>query len=125
MLPVMARPSHVRDAVSGLLGERHAWTVDEAHAALDDRGVAADRASVHRALVRLCEAGAARRFEIGDGRARFEAAGHHHEHIVCDDCGVVAAVPGCLVDEAAVQTRTGFAVSGHSLTLHGRCGDCV
>ncbi len=121
----MARPSHVRDAVSELLGERHAWTVDEAHSALEERRVPADRASVHRALVRLCDEGRAQRFEVGDGRARFESAGHHHEHIVCDDCGVVAAVPGCLVDEAVVEKRTGFAVSGHSLTLHGRCEACT
>lgn len=120
----MPRPSHVRDAVAALLDERHSWTVDEAHAALGDRGVAADRASVHRALVHLHDSGAAERFEIGDGRARFERSGHHHEHIVCSECGVVAAVPGCLVDEGAVARRTGFAVSGHRLTLTGRCGQC-
>lgn len=120
----MPRPSHVRDAVAALLDERHAWTVDEAHTALSERGVAADRASVHRALVHLHEAGAAERFDVGDGRARFERAGHHHEHIVCSDCGVVAPVPGCMVDEAAVARRTGFAVSGHRLTLTGRCGAC-
>lgn len=120
----MARPSHVRDAVEALLGERHAWTVDAAHAALAERGVAADRASVHRALVRLCEGGGAERFDLGDGRAHFERSGHHHEHIVCSGCGVVAAVPGCLVDEVAVARRTGFSVSGHSLTLRGRCGAC-
>jgi Fur family transcriptional regulator, ferric uptake regulator len=121
----MARPSHVRDAVAELIGERHAWTVDEAHAELAGRGVAADRASVHRAFVRLCEEGAADRFEVGDGRARFERSGHHHEHIVCSECGLVAAVPGCLVDETAVAQRTGFAVRGHSLTLTGLCGACA
>ena len=121
----MARPSHVRTAVAALLDERHAWTVDEAHATLTERGIAADRASVHRAFVRLAEEGSAERFDIGDGRARFERSGHHHEHIVCSECGVVAAVPGCLVDEATVAERTGFAVSGHRLTLTGRCGACT
>lgn len=72
----------------------------------------------------LCEAGRAERFEVGDGRARFERAGNHHEHIVCSECGVVAAVPGCLVDEATVERRTGFAVSGHRLTLTGLCETC-
>ena len=120
----MGRPSHVRTAVSGLLDERHSWTVDDAHAALRARGVRADRASVFRALTRLCEDGEAARFELGDGRARFERRGSHHEHIVCSHCGVVAAVPGCLVDERAVARRTGFAVTGHQLTLTGRCRDC-
>ncbi|MEA2180048.1 MAG: Ferric uptake regulator family, partial [Solirubrobacteraceae bacterium] len=103
----MARPSHVRTAVADLLGERHAWTVDDAHAALGERGVSADRVSVHRALTRLCEDGQARRFDLG-ARAHFERNGDHHEHVVCEDCGEVAAVPGCVVDEAAVAARTGF-----------------
>jgi Fur family ferric uptake transcriptional regulator len=120
----MARPSHVRDAVAGLLGERHAWTVDAAHAALGERGVRADRASVHRALSRLCADGAAQRFDLGDGRAHFERAGSHHEHVVCENCGAIAAVPGCVVDEAAVARRTGFAVTGHSVTFSGRCRAC-
>jgi Fur family ferric uptake transcriptional regulator len=120
----MARPSHVRTAVADLLGEKHAWTVDEAHAALQDRGVSADRASVHRALTWLCDDGAARRFELG-ARAHFERAGSHHEHVVCDDCGTIAAVPGCVVDEAAVARRTGFSVTGHSVTFSGRCRECA
>jgi Fur family ferric uptake transcriptional regulator len=120
----MARPSHVRDAVAELLGERHAWTVDDAHGALTARGVSADRASVHRALTRLCDDGEARRFDLGDGRAHFEREGAHHEHVVCVDCGDVAAVPGCVVDERAVAARTGFAVTGHSVTFSGVCGAC-
>lgn len=123
MLAGMARPSHVRDAVADLLGRRHAWTVDDAHAALRERGVAADRASVHRALTRLCADGAAQRFDL-EGRAHFERAASHHEHVVCDDCGAIAAVPGCVVDEAAVTRRTGFAVTGHTVTFSGRCAAC-
>lgn len=119
----MARPARVRDAVARILGDRHAWTVDTAHASLGERGVAADRASVHRALTRLVEDGTAQRFEL-DGRPHFERAADHHEHVVCTDCGAVAAVPGCVVDEAAVAARTGFAVTSHSVTFSGRCGPC-
>ena len=116
----MARPSHVRDAVAALLGERHAWTVDSVHAFLGDRGVAADRASVHRALTRLVGDGAAQRFEL-DGRAWFEAAGDHHEHVVCTDCGDVAPVPGCVVAEPAIP---GFSITGHQVTFSGVCAGC-
>lgn len=119
----MPRPAHVRDALAASLHERHAWTVDTAHALLGDRGVAADRASVHRALTRLVADGQAQRFEL-DGRAWFETKADHHEHVVCEDCGDVAAVPGCVVDEQAVAARTGFAVTGHSVTFSGVCGAC-
>ena len=125
----MARPSHVRDAVSELVAgsERHGWTLDDAHAALGVRGVNADPSSVYRALVRLAEAGELERVELGDGRARFERPGGHHEHIVCTKCGEVAEIPGCLIDTAVpeVERRTGFAVSGHSLTFAGRCAGCA
>ena len=125
----MARPSHVRDAVSELVSssDRHGWTLEDAHAALDSRGVEADPSSVFRALVHLSDAGALERVELGDGRARFERPGSHHEHIVCSECGEVAEIPGCLIDRAVpeVEKRTGFAVTGHSLTFSGRCAHCV
>lgn len=113
----MARPSHVRDAVAALLPERHAWTVDDAHDALT---VPADRASVHRALTRLVDDGTARRFEL-DGRAWFERAGEHHEHVVCTDCGEIGAVEGCAVKETTVP---GFTITGHSVIFSGRCAEC-
>ncbi len=100
--------------------ERHAWTVDTAHASLGARAVAADRASVHRALTRLVEDGEAQRFEL-DGRAWFEARSSHHEHVVCTDCGTVAPVPGCVVRETSVP---GFTITGHTVTFSGRCAAC-
>jgi Fe2+ or Zn2+ uptake regulation protein len=124
----MARPSHVRDAVAELVAgsDRHGWTLDEAHGALSAEGVDADPSSVFRALVHLAEGGELERVELGDGRARFERTGSHHEHIVCSGCGEVAEVPGCLIDQAVpeVERRTGFSVTGHSLTFSGRCAAC-
>lgn len=124
----MARPSHVRNAVSELVSgsNHHGWTLDEAHSALASKGVEADPSSVFRALVHLSEQGELERIELGDGLARFERPGSHHEHIVCSDCGEVAEIPGCLIDRAVpeVERRTGFSVTGHNLTFSGRCADC-
>jgi Fe2+ or Zn2+ uptake regulation protein len=128
MVGGVGRPSHVRDAVAELVAgsDRHGWTLDEAHAALGAEGVDADPSSVFRALVHLAEGGDLERVELGDGRARFERTGSHHEHIVCSACGEVAEVPGCLIDQAVpeVERRTGFSVTGHSLTFSGRCAAC-
>lgn len=94
---------------------------------LRDRGVPADPSSVFRALVRLSESGELARLDLGDGRARFERHQPHHEHIVCSACGAVAAVSGCLIEQAvpAVESQTGFVVSEHRLTFSGRCGSCA
>jgi Fur family ferric uptake transcriptional regulator len=125
----MGRPSHVRAAVAELIesSRRHAWTLDDAHTALDSRGVSADPSSVFRALVHMCDTGELQRFDVGDGRARFERRSGHHEHIVCSDCGEIAAVPGCVVDGVIpeVERETGFLVSDHRLTFSGRCGRCA
>ncbi len=124
----VGRPSRVRDAVARLIAasDRHDWSAEEVLAALDAHGVAADASSVFRALVRLEGDGALARVELGDGRARYEAAGAHHEHVRCERCGVVAGVPGCVVEplRPAVEQATGFRVTGHHLLFWGVCRAC-
>jgi Fe2+ or Zn2+ uptake regulation protein len=125
----MARPSHVRDAVRGALADssRHDWSIDDVLAELRARGVAADFSSVFRALAFLEREGAVSRVELGDGKARFESTHGHHEHVRCDSCGAVAAVPGCLLEDARprVERQTGFSINGHNLLFTGLCAGCA
>jgi Fe2+ or Zn2+ uptake regulation protein len=122
----IARPSHIRPALADVLarGERHDWTIDELRNALAERGTRADFSSVFRALQQLETQGRALRIDLGDGKARFEAVGEHHEHVRCERCGAVEAVPGCLVEESVVERRTGFAVTGHRVVFAGICPRC-
>lgn len=128
MLGVMPRPSPVRDAVAALIeaGGRHDWSIEDLTAALGERGVPANFSTVFRAVERLEADGAARRVDLGDGKARYEAAGEHHEHVRCERCGTVGEVPGCVVGDAvpAVQRATGFRVTGHQLLFSGVCPQC-
>jgi Fe2+ or Zn2+ uptake regulation protein len=125
----MARPSHVRSAIAELVAgsSRHDWTIDEVAGELGRRGVEADFSSVFRGLARLADEGTVQRVELGDGKARFEAARAHHEHVRCERCGAVGEVPGCVVDQVvpAVEEQTGFAVTGHRLLFSGLCGACA
>lgn len=95
-------------------------------AALSQRGTPADPSSVFRGLTRLSDEGILTEVQLGDGKARFEAVRDHHEHIHCSECGTVAAVPGCLVDQADphVERTTGFRVTGHRLVYTGVCPGC-
>ena len=124
----MARPSHVRDAVREALTDssRHDWAIDDVLRELRARGVPADFSSVFRALAYWEREGLVARVELGDGKARFEAVHSHHEHVRCESCGAVAAVPGCPVETARsqVERATGFAITGHRLLFSGLCGDC-
>jgi Fe2+ or Zn2+ uptake regulation protein len=125
----MARPSHVRTAVREVLADssRHDWSIDDVLAELQARGVSADFSSVFRALSFWESEGAVSRVELGGGKARFEATHGHHEHVRCESCGAVAAVPGCLLEGAGtdVERLTGFAITGHSLVFSGTCASCA
>lgn len=122
----MPRPSHIREAVSALLLEtrRHDWSIDEIRGQLGTRGLSADFSSVFRALQRLEADGAVRRVQLGDGKARFEPADDHHEHVVCDRCGAVGEVPGCAVRTEA-PGGTDFIITGHQLLFSGVCPGCA
>ncbi len=125
----MPRPSPVRDAVRATLStmEVHGATLDELRQRLAGRGVRADFSSVYRAVVALRDDGTVVQVDLGDGQARYEGRAEHHEHVRCEACGAIAAVPGCLLGPVrdAVEAATGYQVSAHSLVLSGRCPDCT
>lgn len=128
MVPLMARPSHVRDAVRQRLNDRgrHGWTIEDLLGDLHDARIPADYSSVFRAVVWLERKGAARRFDVGDGKARYEPAGEHHEHVRCQACGEVEVVPECVVEDAVgeIERTTGFRLAAHQLVLLGLCPEC-
>ncbi len=124
----MARPSHVRDAVRVRLLDRsrHGWTIEELQRDLHDSDIPADYSSVFRSLVWLEARGIAQRVDLGDGKARYEPASTHHEHVRCERCGEVGAIPECIVEGAAgeIERATGFRLQTHRLVLVGLCPDC-
>lgn len=124
----MARKARISAAMTSLMGEgeHHAWTLEELHAGLARRGHVTDFSSVFRAAEKLAADGVARKLLLEDGRARFELAGAHHDHLYCTRCHELVAVP-CLIehgDFAAVERATGAAILDHHLVLSGVCGAC-
>jgi Fur family transcriptional regulator, ferric uptake regulator len=124
----MPRKARVSTAMARLMGggEHHAWTLEELHAGLARRGRAPDFSSVFRAAKKLASDGIARKLLLEDGRARFELAGAHHDHLYCTRCHELLAVP-CLIagdDFAALERETGAAILEHHLVLSGICRNC-
>ena len=107
-------------------GSTHGETLERLCELVGAGGVRADFSSVYRAVLKLEQDGEVVRVDLGDGVSRFEASGDHHEHVRCDLCGAVAAVPGCLLGSVAemVMESTGFELSQHSLVLSGTCSGC-
>src|SRR5487761_788405 len=95
----MARKSHVSAAIMELMGAgvRHAWTLEELHAALALYGRATDFSSVFRAAEKLAAEGIARKLLLEDGRTRFELVSAHHDHLYCTRCHALVPVP-CVIE---------------------------
>jgi len=123
------RTGGAREAVIELLGtEDCCSTAQELHDRLRQRGRRVGLASVYRALELLTELGFAKRIDVGEGIARYEAAhlDEHHHHVVCDDCGRIESFKDGPLEQAiaALQDRLGYVVAKHEVVLRGECDDC-
>ena len=96
---------------------------------LRERGSSVGLASIYRALELLERLGLVKRFDVGEGAARYEPAapgGEHHHHVVCDSCGTVERFEDDALEQAihTLSNRTDFNVATHDVTLHGECPAC-
>jgi Fur family ferric uptake transcriptional regulator len=86
-------------------------------------------ASVYRVLELLSSEGLVQRVDLGAGAAGYERVdpdGGHHHHLVCEDCGKVAAFEDRALEEAIerLARRHRYSVGLHEVTLRGSCPDC-
>ncbi|MFV1956655.1 MAG: Fur family transcriptional regulator [bacterium] len=86
------------------------------------------QATVYRTMKLLVDAGLARSVDLGDGTVRYEQKlGHeHHDHLVCNRCGVHVEFVDTVIEELQedLAKRHGFRLSGHRMILYGFCADC-
>src|SRR5712692_5099402 len=89
-----------------------------------------DLATVYRSMHLLESMGMVKRFEFGDGVARFELLkegddGHHH-HLVCTRCSGVVELHECGMHEmeARVAERNRYTGVTHKLEFFGVCPQC-
>jgi len=89
-----------------------------------------DLATIYRSMHLLEAMGMVKRFDFGDGAARFELVaehddGHHH-HLVCQKCCAVVEIEDCFPAEIEqrIAARNGFKSVTHRLEFFGICPDC-
>ena len=115
-----------RQVIELLGGEGCALTALE----IDRRLEGVGRATVYRTLEQLERLHLVQRVEIGGdaaGYERLDPDGHHHHHLVCEDCGRLAPFASDELEAAieAVGRRSDFAVAAHDVVLRGSCADCA
>jgi len=118
-----------RQAVLDLLrGQAHPMSAQEIFAALPKHRC--DLATVYRSMRLLERMGIVKRFDFGDGTARFELLGEgddgHHHHLVCVRCAEIVEIDECSMTqlEERIAIRNGFKAVTHKLEFFGLCPQC-
>lgn len=123
------RASAGRSAVVELLGRQSCLlTAQEIADRLRETGSAGSTATVYRALETLHELGLVRRFDSGEGVARYEPvdpSGEHHHHVVMEDSGDVVPFEDEELERAiaGLGERLGLVVTSHDIILRARPAD--
>ncbi len=81
-------------------------------------------ATVYRTLKLLVDAALASERQFGDGQARYEVAGEHHDHLICAKCGLILEFEDEEIErlqERIAQRLGGFAVVRHRHELYALC----
>lgn len=120
----MQRSTKQRSAIREVLLEADrpllaSEVLDLAQATVPSLGIA----TVYRTLKSLVTEESLQVVELPGENPRFEFAHGHHHHFCCKICNKVFDIHACPGDFSRLLPP-GFEVSGHELTLYGRCSDC-
>ncbi|KLU19728.1 ferric uptake regulator, partial [Proteus mirabilis] len=96
---------------------------------LIDIGEEIGLATVYRVLNQFDDAGIVTRHNFEGGKSVFELTQqHHHDHLICLDCGKVIEFTDDAIEvrQRNIAERHGIKLSNHSLYLYGHCaeGNC-
>jgi Fur family transcriptional regulator, ferric uptake regulator len=89
-----------------------------------------DLATIYRSMHLLEKMGMVKRFDFGDGAARFELVGEnddgHHHHLVCTNCSEVVEIEECFPEkiERQIAAKNKFKAVTHKLEFFGICPEC-
>ncbi len=81
-------------------------------------------ATVYRVLNQFDDAGLVNRHHFDSGKSVFELTpNHHHDHLVCLDCGHVIEFSDDVIERRQhdIAERHGIELTNHSLYLYGHC----
>lgn len=81
-------------------------------------------ATVYRTLKLLVDSGLAIERQFGDGQARYEVVGDHHDHLICMKCSLILEFEDDEIErlqERIALRLGGFTVLRHRHELYGLC----
>ena len=123
-----ARLTQTRKLLISFL-EKHRLPVSESEIRtnLAARGRVVNKTTTYRELASLVKFHVLQTVDFGDGKVRYELAGAHHHHLVCESC---FSVQDIRVNydieriEKLAKKEKNFLVKRHSLEFFGLCKAC-
>ena len=109
--------------------DHHHVSAEDLYKRLIDMGEEIGLATVYRVLNQFDDAGIVTRHNFEGGKSVFELTQqHHHDHLICLDCGKVIEFSDDSIEarQREIAARHGIRLTNHSLYLYGHCaeGDC-
>lgn len=104
--------------------ECHHVSAEDLYKKLIDMEEEIGLATVYRVLNQFDEAGIVTRHNFEGGKSVFELTQqHHHDHLICLDCGKVIEFSDESIEtrQKNIAERHGIKLSNHSLYLYGHC----
>lgn len=105
----------------------HHVSAESIHQQLKDHGDDVGLATVYRVLTQFETAGLIRRHHFEGGFSVFEIEqGPHHDHIVCERCGLVQEFVDDIIEkrQALLAEKSSFIITEHHHTIYGICDKC-
>lgn len=107
----------------------HHVSAEDLYKKLIDIGEEIGLATVYRVLNQFDDAGIVTRHNFEGGKSVFELTQqHHHDHLICLDCGKVIEFSNEAIEtlQREISKQHGIKLTNHSLYLYGHCktGDC-
>ena len=110
--------------VDYFLKSRDHVSIDELLGRVRKRSKKVGYATVYRTLKLLVDSGLAVERQFGDGQARYEVVGDHHDHLICVKCGLILEFEDDEIErlQDRIAARLGgFTVLRHRHELYGLC----
>ncbi|WP_221077097.1 ferric iron uptake transcriptional regulator [Agarivorans aestuarii] len=104
-------------------------SAEDLYKLLIDQGEEIGLATVYRVLNQFDDAGIVTRHHFEGGKSVFELnSQHHHDHLVCLDCGKVIEFNDDMIEQRQkdIAVENNIKLTNHSLYLYGNCtkADC-
>jgi len=99
-------------------------TAEDVYRTLLAEGLDVGLATIYRVLTQFEQAGLLIRHHFESGKAVFELnEGHHHDHLVCMQCGRVEEFYDAGIEKRqnVVADERGFKITEHALYLYAEC----